>query len=48
LQKISSVFELNTSFSTGGDQQKAINELKKGLETKKRSVQTLLGVTGSG
>lgn len=48
MQKISSVFELNTSFSTGGDQQKAIDELKKELETKKRSVQTLLGVTGSG
>jgi len=48
LEKISSIFELNTSFSIGGDQQKAIDELKKGLETKKRSVQTLLGVTGSG
>ncbi|MGB9167433.1 MAG: excinuclease ABC subunit UvrB [Nitrososphaeraceae archaeon] len=48
MEKISSIFELNTSFSTGGDQQKAIDELKKGLETKKRSVQTLLGVTGSG
>lgn len=48
MERISSIFELNTSFSTGGDQQKAIDELKKGLETKKRSVQTLLGVTGSG
>ena len=48
MERISLIFELNTSFSTGGDQQKAIDELKKGLETKKRSVQTLLGVTGSG
>ena len=45
LEQISK-FELVSDFAPTGDQPKAINELVKGV--KKKSVQTLLGVTGSG
>jgi len=39
-------FELSSDYSPTGDQPKAIDELVEGV--KKKSVQTLLGVTGSG
>jgi excinuclease ABC subunit B len=39
-------FELSSDYSPTGDQPQAIDELVKGV--KKKSVQTLLGVTGSG
>ena len=45
LEQISK-FELVSDFEPTGDQPQAIDELVKGVE--KKSVQTLLGVTGSG
>ncbi|MCE2614416.1 MAG: hypothetical protein LVO36_00780, partial [Nitrosopumilus sp. (ex Thoosa mismalolli)] len=45
LEQISK-FELVSDFEPTGDQPQAIDELVKGV--KKESVQTLLGVTGSG
>jgi len=41
-------FTLKSSYSPNGDQPYAIDQLSEGIKRRKKSVQTLLGVTGSG
>lgn len=43
-----SEFQLNSKFTPKGDQANAVKDLLNGLEKKGKSIQTLLGVTGSG
>ena len=41
-------FTLKSSYSPNGDQPHAVDQLTEGIKTRKKSIQTLLGVTGSG
>ena len=47
MDQIIKPFELHSKYAPSGDQPKAIDELVRGIEEKKRA-QVLLGVTGSG
>ncbi|MFB5598856.1 MAG: excinuclease ABC subunit UvrB [Nitrososphaeraceae archaeon] len=48
MEVIDSQFKLISTFSPNGDQAKAIEQLANGLSEKEKTIQTLLGVTGSG